>query len=514
MSDEDLVKAVIGDEPSAWESFLRQHGDLIYSFCTAVFPKHQVEQEFLNVLEGIRADDFALLRSFDGRAKLSTYLTLKIGDLLAERILAILSEDPAKGQNAFERFFKKEIQKTIMKHFPTNSVQDASGDGDSVQSLYQQALEHLFKDDCRRLKDYDGRGSLVSYVRQIVGNFCLDHVSQGSSTCASSVEKTRLALADSSFVSMESDCPASPPAAFYRVVSSMQDIAAAIAVAESAGLARDEIFASVTNARKLLNLSPFVRRLRTWPRGYPGDFETIEQIITQRNDAPENTLGYWIEQYCLASPISQQHRNKIQEQARIIAKTVTREKPANSVPATQGSSRSPTRVLVMACGSCADLRLAEPTIKPASFTVVLNDADEGAIEFSLAHLDGIRDRVQTAIGNVLQRARTLGSDGKFDLVVAGGLFDYLDDRAAKTLIRIVFDKLLVRDGVFFFTNIGKGNPYRPWMEYLADWTLIERSDEDIKTLVEAASPNTPALFDMEIFTEGTGLTKLIRIKKR
>lgn len=49
-----------------------------------------------------------------------------------------------------------------------------------------------------------------------------------------------------------------------------------------------------------------------------------------------------------------------------------------------------------------------------------------------------------------------------------------------------------------------GNPFRVWLEYLANWTLIERSDSDIRRLCADAGLGPPA-----IERDSTGLALLI-----
>jgi hypothetical protein len=76
--------------------------------------------------------------------------------------------------------------------------------------------------------------------------------------------------------------------------------------------------------------------------------------------------------------------------------------------------------------------------------------------------------------------------GEFDLVLAGGLFDYLEDRHAIHLIRTIYHRQLRDGGTFFFTNIARGNPFRCLIEYMGDWSLLERSEEDILQLCRQA----------------------------
>jgi extracellular factor (EF) 3-hydroxypalmitic acid methyl ester biosynthesis protein len=41
-------------------------------------------------------------------------------------------------------------------------------------------------------------------------------------------------------------------------------------------------------------------------------------------------------------------------------------------------------------------------------------------------------------------------------------------------------------GSVVFTNIAEENPFRVWMETIADWRLIHRSEPDLRRIVEAA----------------------------
>jgi extracellular factor (EF) 3-hydroxypalmitic acid methyl ester biosynthesis protein len=90
---------------------------------------------------------------------------------------------------------------------------------------------------------------------------------------------------------------------------------------------------------------------------------------------------------------------------------------------------------------------------------------------------------------VLRRVR---AHGPFDLILAGGLFDYLPDRLAVRTIAESW-RLLAPGGRMVFTNIAVGNPFRVWIEYMGDWTLIERTESDIERLCLAADVAAPAM---------------------
>jgi extracellular factor (EF) 3-hydroxypalmitic acid methyl ester biosynthesis protein len=55
--------------------------------------------------------------------------------------------------------------------------------------------------------------------------------------------------------------------------------------------------------------------MQSWPRGYPGDYETIEYLCECAIKAPPGTIEYFIDQYAVTCNMSQQHRNKLTWQA-------------------------------------------------------------------------------------------------------------------------------------------------------------------------------------------------------
>jgi extracellular factor (EF) 3-hydroxypalmitic acid methyl ester biosynthesis protein len=282
---------------------------------------------------------------------------------------------------------------------------------------------------------------------------------------------------------------------FHIALAHMHDICAALAACENAGLDRAAILEMVEPARAIAARSPFVRRLQTWPRGYPGDFETVEYIMSGRNRAVAGTIEHACESYSLQLPIAQQHRNKVQHQARRLLRTMV-EQPGRS------------RILTLASGSVPDFASIAPLLPSLAGEVWLNDADHDALDVAGGVLESIGSRCHLVQGNALKVARRL--QGPFDLVLAGGLFDYLPDRAATYLIQTIYHRLLRTGGTFFFTNIARGNPYRCLIEYIGDWQLIERSDEEVLRL--CADADVPAGAVSMRYDE-TGLALLIEVER-
>ena len=300
------------------------------------------------------------------------------------------------------------------------------------------------------------------------------------------IERTTARLA-----MLEARPPRDPASAFHHFVGLVHDFCTTLIDAEAAGHAREQLRDATRAAREIHRASPFVRRLQDWPRGYPGDFETIEWLCAATNRAAPGTLGWAIETYALTSAIAQQHRNKIAFQADCVRDAMAR--------------RPDCRVLSLACGSSPDIRSIVSSATPgASF--VLCDGDPDALAFSRLQLGALGGRCRFVHGMVPRVLGRVAASGPFDLVYAGGLFDYLPDRLATRTLAIARRTLLSPGGRLVFTNIAAGNPFRVWLEYLANWTLIERSEDDIRRLCAGAGLGAPL-----IERDATGLALVVSV---
>ena len=291
------------------------------------------------------------------------------------------------------------------------------------------------------------------------------------------------------------------PTTFDCLASKMPDINHQVFIAETNGISKDVILQELEEVRAIQGKSPFVARLQNWERGYPGDFETIEYLLQAKNKASKDSIAYLVEMYCLNTGIAQQHRNKVRFQADRILQTIL-----------QGAkTHAPKKILIIACGSSPDVALIQDLINDCDFQLVLNDMDKDALELSRQKLSGIENKVEFVHGNIFRCAGKLAAFGKFDLIVTGGLFDYLDEKQAVFLTNITYSKLLAPNGKFIFTNIGKPNPYKYWMEYCANWFLIERDETNIEQILLKSdiSPESAT-----ISKDSTGLTYLVEIENR
>jgi SAM-dependent methyltransferase len=317
---------------------------------------------------------------------------------------------------------------------------------------------------------------------------------QPRSECASALENLAAAAAD--FVELEERPWPSYEHLHHAALAAVHAICLGVLRCEESGCAREEIVDVLGPVRDIHARSPFVARLQRWPRGYPGDFETVEYICRGESFAPDSTLEQHCETYSLNFPIAQQHRNKVWHQSRHIADAVLRNDRA--------------RILALACGGCPDFRKVLPLLRRSEAELHLNDSDAEALAFAARELAPVVDRCVFLPGNALKIARRLRGGGlPFDLILAGGLFDYLPDRHAAYLLEQAYAQL-APGGMLFFTNIARGNPYRPLIEYVGDWFLLERSREMLVGLTDAAGIPRHAVL---IERDETGLAYLVEIRR-
>ena len=299
-----------------------------------------------------------------------------------------------------------------------------------------------------------------------------------------------------SFVALNASAPGYDTLA-QEVTHGIRRMTTAILECEGAGVSTQKILQHLAPARLIHHNSPFVARAQDWPRGYAGDFETIEYLCDAVNRADAgDPVARCIEEYALASDITRQHRNKLELQAEMMLRYCRSKKGA--------------RILSVGCGGARDLRMIAGLLRDCDAEFVLCDSDAGALELARAKLGAFARKCTFVNGRVPRVLNRLKVRGAFDLVIAGGLFDYLPDRWISLMVGEVWRQMLNCGGTMFFTNIAAGNPYRPWMEYLADWSLIERTEGDVERLCRDAGVSDGAV---SLTRDGTGLTIIARVVK-
>jgi hypothetical protein len=281
--------------------------------------------------------------------------------------------------------------------------------------------------------------------------------------------------------------PSSPAAAMHGTIAQMHALCHELTELPPALWKLPEVQKVLWPATELHMRSRFVSRLLEWPRGYPGDFETVELLVTGSSVPTSSDPGDWIDWYALNTAVAQQHRNKVWWQY------------------LQMCAVTPGRILSVGAGAGVDFNIA-----PHRFTgseVVLLDLDQDALRLARERLQRYCD-VHTICGDLARGIARAEEDGPFDIVACGGLFDYLDDGTAAMLLRDLRERAVKPSALVVFTNLGEENPFRVWMEAIADWKLVHRSEADLRRIAEEAGFDP---LEVRIKRDWTGLTHLVEI---
>jgi extracellular factor (EF) 3-hydroxypalmitic acid methyl ester biosynthesis protein len=225
-------------------------------------------------------------------------------------------------------------------------------------------------------------------------------------------------------------------------------------------------------------LSRFAERCYSKPRGYAGDYETILQVYENK---PQGTgrLGPLLDSFFLAIPAARAVRNRRALLAGEIQRTVSRLVRA--------------RVTSLACGPAQeafDAFSQLPDTTALEFSAI--DIDPKAIEFvkSRAATAGLARQVSVHRGNLVYL-----SGGRENLplkpqalVYSIGLIDYFQDEFVVRLLNWIHG-LLEPGGRVILGNFHPRNPDRALLDYLLDWRITYRTEEDMNRLFRASKFN-------------------------
>jgi extracellular factor (EF) 3-hydroxypalmitic acid methyl ester biosynthesis protein len=231
-------------------------------------------------------------------------------------------------------------------------------------------------------------------------------------------------------------------------------------------------------------LSESADRWVSKPRGYAGDYFTIELIY---RDVPYGVgrVGLILDSFFLTMPPVIAVRNRREVLSKEILATVDE---------AQKEGRH-ARVSSLACGPAREIfDVFEQLENKADLLATLIDLDEQAIDFvrNLRNDNHLEEQIRLVNENLIYLARgeTNYKLPPQDLIYSIGLIDYFSDQFVVSLIDFAYDSLApggrLMLGNFHPDNLGKG-----LMDYILDWRLIHRSEDDVNALMEASKFRKP-----------------------
>jgi SAM-dependent methyltransferase len=265
---------------------------------------------------------------------------------------------------------------------------------------------------------------------------------------------------------------------------------------------------SLRHLDEALMQTPWMHRARHKPLGYPGDFEVMNFLYTNRFSGSTlfaKAVGFAF----ICTPASQ---------AVSARKDLIKERLSALID--DPSSTGPVRILSIAAGPAQEVveLLEERTSWPRPVEFVLFDQDKRALSYAhgkLSRLLAARPDapvkivyLHDSIRRLLRGAEALSGQGTFDAVYSAGLFDYLQTLTAVSLCRSLY-RLVAPGGTLYVGNMVPDNPSRWAMEVHLDWYLIYRQPGELYEIGRAAAPEA----ELELLYERTRVNPFIALRR-
>lgn len=229
--------------------------------------------------------------------------------------------------------------------------------------------------------------------------------------------------------------------------------------------------------------SPFSERCFVKPLGYPGDYGMVELMLGNPYQGKTLFAKLLNNAFLETGPV-QAHQNRIEYLVESIQETASQ----------RAALGQRTRILNLGCGPADEIRRLierDPCAEYCDFELLdFSDVTlrytEGKIAESCREagrevsINFIEESIQ---GFLKKAARGEGFlPESYDIVYCAGLFDYLSQPFCAKLTTTFYD-LVQAGGLVMVTNVSKHNTIPFVMEDFLEWTIIDRSEEEMLELV-------------------------------
>ena len=218
-------------------------------------------------------------------------------------------------------------------------------------------------------------------------------------------------------------------------------------------------------------LTDITCRMYTKPRGYAGDYLTIQKIYEDEAGGSGH-LGPLIDRAFLEQPAARAVRNRRGLMAGKIKEVFT---PDREVQVTS-----------FACGPARELFDAFDDLQqPENVRAHLVDIDVQALDFLRTTLqdhplEGVTELIHANLVYLALGRQNLDLPPQ-DLIYSIGLIDYFGDRFVVKLLNFIHERLGA-GGRVVLGNFHPDNPTRGVMDHVLDWKLIHRNEDDMNRL--------------------------------
>ena len=230
--------------------------------------------------------------------------------------------------------------------------------------------------------------------------------------------------------------------------------------------ARDEIGARIQ--RELLPYllkSRTVERLYTKPRGYAGDFRTTEFMYAKEAGGSEESGRIFDRCFLDLPPVA-----AIRNRSALIAGEIAR-------------CAAGSRFAALCSGTCDEIFASgEGSRRRAEVQATVIDFDAQALAAVAERRDklNLTEAITVLNANLFDLAigRPPIDLSKQDLIYSINLPDHFDDNLLIKFLNYMH-RLLKPGGKAILTSFHSGNPFRTFMDYIVDWKVTHRTEEEL-----------------------------------
>ena len=256
--------------------------------------------------------------------------------------------------------------------------------------------------------------------------------------------------------------------------------------------------------------SPFSYRCFTKPLGYAGDYGMVNLMLGNPYQGATLFAKLLNHAFLDTGPVVA-HQNRIDYLVGALREVAT-ERAAKGLR---------TRILNLGCGPAEEIQRfieADPVAEHCDFELL--DFNPETLRYTQGQMEAAQQRsgrsvniqfIEESIQGFLRQATRGESYPKesYDFVYCAGLFDYLQQRFCAKLTKVMFG-LVKEGGLTAVTNVSRDNSIPAVMADFLEWTLIERSQEEMWDLVP--SGNLSLL--KELKSDSTRINLFLELRKQ
>lgn len=228
----------------------------------------------------------------------------------------------------------------------------------------------------------------------------------------------------------------------------------------------------------LLWSCPLTAHAYRQPRGYAGDAGLLDLIYRHPDAGAAVAAASDAGRAVYAVTQESAPCRSVRERREILARTIDR----------VAAERPGSEMLAVACGHLREAEMSAALKEGRVARFLATDQDAASLAVVAEHARTSAPAIACRPRSVRDFIAAREDLGRFDLVYAAGLYDYLDDRIAARLTRRLF-ALLKPGGRLVVANFLPGLHERAYMEAFMDWWLIYRTQDEIRAFACEISQN-------------------------